>query len=156
MFELGISKLVHDLESGNIQDVEKEKEELHKLLLGLDKFVLNLTKQIQGLVKKATTKAEEDESTITMIIEIISILAFIVSITFGIYLANNIKNLINTFQTGLLGFFTYLNRESDEVKAIEINSNDEIGLMSKVVNENIIKTKDLLEEDRELIEEVKK
>ena len=156
MFEIGISKLVHDLESGNIQDIEKEKEELHKLLLGLDKFVINLTKQIQDLVKKATEKAKADENSVTITIEIISILAFIISITFGIYLANNIKNLINTFQTGLLGFFTYLNRESDEVKPIEINSNDEIGLMSKVVNENIIRTRDLLEEDRELIDEVKK
>jgi methyl-accepting chemotaxis protein len=156
MFEVGIAKLVHDLESGNIQDVEKEKEELHNLLLGLDKFVINLTKQIQDLVKKATEKAKADENSVTITIEIISILAFIISITFGIYLANNIKNLINTFQTGLLGFFTYLNRESNDVKPIEINSNDEIGLMSKVVNENIIRTKDLLEEDRELIDEVKK
>ena len=57
-------------------------------------------------------------------------------------------------QDGLLSFFKYLNNETKEVKNLVILSDDEIGKMSKLVNENIINTKKNLEEDEEVIKEV--
>ncbi len=57
------------------------------------------------------------------------------------------------FEEGLLNFFKYLNRETNKVHSLEVRNNDEIGQMAKVVNENIIKTKAGIEEDRKLIDE---
>jgi len=58
---------------------------------------------------------------------------------------------LNNFQEGLLNFFKYLNRENKDVQVLDDNSNDEIGKMAKVVNENINKTKMGIEEDRQVI-----
>jgi methyl-accepting chemotaxis protein len=71
----------------------------------------------------------------------------------SIYLVNAmiVKRLL-TFQNGLVGFFDYINRKSSDVKALETDSFDEIGLMAQVVNENIIKAKEGIEDDRRVID----
>jgi methyl-accepting chemotaxis protein len=71
----------------------------------------------------------------------------------SIFISNIIVNSLNSFKEGLLTFFSYLNRESDNVKILEATSKDEFGEMSKVLNENIVKTKKGIEEDRRLIDE---
>ena len=70
-----------------------------------------------------------------------------------LFISRSIINSLKTFQTGLLGFFAYLNRESSDTKLLDDSSKDEFGQMSKVVNENIVKTKKGIEEDRRLIDE---
>ena len=55
------------------------------------------------------------------------------------------------FQEGLVGFFKYVNREAQDVQNLETDSFDEIGLMAKVVNENILKAKAEIESDRQVI-----
>ncbi len=54
---------------------------------------------------------------------------------------------LNNFQEGLLDFFKYLNREEKNVKLLDHDSNDEIGIMTKVINENIEKTKTNIEKE---------
>jgi methyl-accepting chemotaxis protein len=63
---------------------------------------------------------------------------------------------INKFQNGLLEFFRFLNKDIKTVDLLDISSNDEIGQMTKVVNENIIQTKELITKDEELISDVKR
>ena len=58
-----------------------------------------------------------------------------------------IINPLLDFQNGLLNFFKYLNKEQTEVELLNETIKDEIGLMSKSVNENIIKTQKNIEED---------
>jgi len=62
---------------------------------------------------------------------------------------------IKKFSYGILNFFKYLNKEKQYVELLDEKGNDEIAIMSKVVNENINKTKLLLEQDKILINEVK-
>jgi len=61
---------------------------------------------------------------------------------------------LNSFQSGLLSFFKYLNKETKDVVMLKVNSSDEIGSMSQVVNENILMTKTLLEDDNRFLSEV--
>jgi methyl-accepting chemotaxis protein len=80
-------------------------------------------------------------------------LIVLLSLSFFVYFIIN-KNIIlplNNFQKGLLNFFKYLNREKDNVSLLNIVSKDEIGAMSKIINENILKIKDNIEEEKELI-----
>ena len=57
-----------------------------------------------------------------------------------------IKSL-DTFQEGLLSFFEYLNRETNEIKLLDESNKDEIGVMSQAVNSGIIRTKANIEKN---------
>ncbi|HEC1770936.1 TPA: methyl-accepting chemotaxis protein, partial [Campylobacter lari] len=47
----------------------------------------------------------------------------------------------------LQNFFKFLNHETKEVQTIKIKADDELGRMGKIINENITKTKNALEQD---------
>ena len=84
---------------------------------------------------------------------IIASIILLLTISFCVYIIIN-KNIIkplNNFQEGLLNFFKYLNKDKDEVSFLNIDSTDEIGNMSKIINENILKIKNNIEEENELI-----
>jgi len=61
---------------------------------------------------------------------------------------------LNSFSSGLKGFFSFISDGSKNIVLLENNSNDEIGNMSKDVNENILRIKKHLEEDAELLSDV--
>ena len=70
------------------------------------------------------------------------------------YIIRNISKSLSEFQSGFLGFFKYLNKQSDSVDMLKDKANDEIGNMAKIINENIIKTKKTIQNDDEFIHEV--
>jgi methyl-accepting chemotaxis protein len=71
------------------------------------------------------------------------------------YLSNKtIFTPLNKFQDGLLGFFKYLNKEQADVDNLDDSANDEIGTMAKIINQNLVKTKSLIRQDDELIQDV--
>jgi len=74
-----------------------------------------------------------------MLIAII-LLLIITAIVYMVILKQIIAPL-NSFEHGILGFFKYLNKETSTVTPLDDKSNDEIGTMAKVVNQNITKTK---------------
>ena len=88
------------------------------------------------------------------IIIIISLVLLAFVVVGAIVIINNIvvKRLVK-FQEGLVGFFDYVNRDAKDVKELEADNFDEIGLMANVVNENIKKAKKGIEEDRAIIDE---
>ncbi|HAC71790.1 MAG TPA: chemotaxis protein, partial [Arcobacter skirrowii] len=50
-------------------------------------------------------------------------------------------------------FFAYLNREKESIDFVHVNTKDEFGRMSKILSDNIEKTRLGIEEDRRLISE---
>lgn len=82
----------------------------------------------------------------------IIVIAFILSLVMIIAVTNSIKKPLTAFQEGLLEFFKYINRETDDAKLIEVQSSDELGQMAQAVNDNITKTKESVEEDRKLVD----
>ncbi|WP_419768189.1 methyl-accepting chemotaxis protein [Arcobacter sp.] len=104
-----------------------------------------------------------NESEFLEISEQVQIMFIIATIILTVLLQGVIFILMNKmvskplikFQNGLLDFFAYLNQTKDDVSKIDINSNDEIGNMAKVINENIEATKANLTEDKNLIVNVK-
>ncbi|WP_228155926.1 methyl-accepting chemotaxis protein [Poseidonibacter lekithochrous] len=93
-------------------------------------------------------------NSIRNIIIIISLSLLACVVIGAVVIINNVlvKRLLK-FQDGLEGFFKYVNKEASDVKELETSSLDEIGLMSNVVNNNIIKAKKGIEEDRAIIDE---
>ena len=119
--------------------------------------VINLLKDVEDFSINFIEKEMNNKiSTILNYISLFCIIGLIILIStifLFIKITSNIVDSLKNFQTGLLNFFTYLNREKITVEPINLNSEDEFGVMAKVVNENILKTKEGIEEDRKLIDE---
>ncbi len=107
-------------------------------------------------MRKVNIAIDNAQQLIDISMGIMGVLILFILATTIILLRKVVIHPITNFQSGLLHFFEYLNRESKEVKPLNVIANDEIGSMSKVVNENIQKTKTLIEEDNALIEDVKR
>ena len=97
----------------------------------------------------------EDLYATTVFIIVANLILIVVMLLIAYVIVSGIKNSLYKFEEGLLSFFKYLNKETTDMKDIDIDSNDEIGMMAQVVNENIHKTRRLLEEDKALIGDVK-
>ncbi|YCK88935.1 methyl-accepting chemotaxis protein [Sulfurospirillum sp. 1307] len=131
------------------------------LLHQLDPLEQEITSQLDTWIKaqkienNTHTQTIEDKllslNTQNMLIGII-IVVFI--ILMFILLVKKVMGSLEVFQVGILKFFRYLNKEEKNVDLIKYNSDDEIGLMSKVVNEHIEKSKKSLEEDKEFIKDL--
>ena len=111
-------------------------------------YVDDIEKQMSVLEKELNK-----ETNIALFITIISTLVLIIlCIIIVLPLVNSILlKPINKFQEGLNSFFRYLNRESSTVELIESKSKDELGQMSRILNDNIKKAQKDIEEDRKII-----
>ena len=123
--------------------------QLRGTITKIETMSTNLNVKLIAYIKQEINTLEIFAITLIMIIISIMIL-----ITF--FIIKNIVNSISVFQTGLLNFFKYLNKEIIDVKLLNDTSEDEIGTMAKVVNTNIKMTKDLIEQDQALIDDVKR
>ncbi|ELC8689985.1 cache domain-containing protein [Campylobacter coli] len=66
------------------------------------------------------------------------------------------RNLITGVQgikTNITSFFDFINHKTKNVSTIEVKSNDEFGQISKAINENILATKQGLEQDAKAVKE---
>jgi methyl-accepting chemotaxis protein len=102
---------------------------------------------------KFTKAYVEKNSSITFTMTILSILGAIVILIISYSIINSIISSLDKVKDGLSSFFSFLNKESSHVQSIDLNSNDELGIMARSINDNINKTKSLIEEDNALIEE---
>ena len=88
-------------------------------ILGSGIYIDDINKQFYENIVKA----------IAITLVILAIINFVL-----LFISRSIINSFKTFQTGLLGFFAYLNRESSDTKLLDDSSKDDFGQMSKVVN----------------------
>ncbi|MGB5793580.1 methyl-accepting chemotaxis protein, partial [Poseidonibacter sp.] len=110
--------------------------------------------EIEDEIKNMEITAQEQINSVIFQIIIISIfVTIILSLIVGYAASKTIIQPIHNFENGLLNFFKYLNRETSKVDMLDCDTNDEIVKMAKVVNKNILLTKEGIEEDRKLIDE---
>ncbi|RXJ56297.1 chemotaxis protein, partial [Candidatus Marinarcus aquaticus] len=133
--------------------VKDEGSKVKAIIAKMVKVGLKLEEDLASINKSAIELKEEGESLLTTTLFIIAVVATIVFFLFSVLFSNIIVNTLNHFQTGLLSFFRYLNKEEREAHLIEINSKDEFGAMSTVVNDNIKKIQAGLLKDNEAVSE---
>ncbi|MCT7495376.1 methyl-accepting chemotaxis protein [Aliarcobacter cryaerophilus] len=104
-------------------------------------------------IKEELNKTVSSVTTFILIILLITILSILVTIQL---ITRNIVSSLNIFQNGLLSFFAFSNKESSNVELINLDGKDEFGQMAKVINQNIEKTQDLINQDDALIKDVKR
>ncbi|MGJ0303541.1 methyl-accepting chemotaxis protein [Aliarcobacter cryaerophilus] len=104
-------------------------------------------------IKEELNKTVSSVTTFILIILLITILSILVTIQL---ITKNIVSSLDIFQNGLLSFFAFSNKESSNVELINLDGKDEFGQMAKVINQNIEKTQDLINQDDALIKDVKR
>ncbi|HEB81466.1 MAG TPA: diguanylate cyclase, partial [Gammaproteobacteria bacterium] len=92
---------------------------------------------VEHMARKRQTTA------LTMLV--VAIIAIVLGVIFGSLIASSISSMVASFQKGLLDFFAYLNHEKGSVHPIEVQGEDEISVMARVVNENIEKIQHVLQ-----------
>ena len=150
-FEKHLKKFEYDLENNKLDNITSQEDEIFKELNKMDHQVVNLVKKLESISKYLGKNAKEDEKNAIIAIEIISLVFLIIAVVISLVLSKSVQTVINEFQIGLLNFFKYLNRDIDDTELLNGKNNDEFGNMAKVVNENILKTKKNIEEDRDIV-----
>ncbi|ACM93606.1 methyl-accepting chemotaxis sensory transducer [Nautilia profundicola AmH] len=116
---------------------------------------INTFKKFADEIGKKILKEVDEEISHTfisiIIIGIATVLIVLIVVFIGITISKTLAESVEKLKNGLLEFFKFLNRESKEAKKIEINSNDELGLMAKLINENISKIEQNLMQDAHMI-----
>ena len=110
-----------------------------------------LSKSLEETIEKQLS-SETNELYITLFL---ASMILIIIIVLSRIIGSLIKKSIDEFQDALLNFFRYLNKEIESTTLLDDSANDEIGKMSKVVNENINKIQKGIEEDKTLINSAK-
>ena len=120
-----------------VSQVEDELEaEVHHIIEGVDKET-----------KMLVNDAESEKFSFGILFTI----GLLTGVGVGYFLTRNISNALESFKSGLEGFFAYVNKEADDTALLDDSSNDEFGKMATEVNHNITKSKQGIQEDREFI-----
>ncbi|HEE9533082.1 TPA: methyl-accepting chemotaxis protein, partial [Campylobacter coli] len=87
----------------------------------------------------------------------IQVIALIVMISISIillyFIVSKYLSPLAAIQTGLTSFFDFINHKTKNVSTIDVKTNDEFGQISKTINENILATKQGLEQDAKAVKE---
>ncbi|RXJ97788.1 chemotaxis protein [Arcobacter sp. CECT 8986] len=105
-----------------------------------------------SMPKEEYLKDANDLQLFSIIIGIVSFIVIAIVILLG---TKSLSKNLTIITNGLDSFFQYLNNQNKEHTTIKINSNDEFGQVSKMINENTIKIQKLIEQDNNLIQNVK-
>ena len=115
----------------------------------------NIEEELYDIVyKQIDSKISDMNNKIYMILFII-IIVLILEIVLLYVISKNILLSLENFKEGLLSFFSFLNKETSKTSRINIDSKDEFGEMANIVNNNIERTQKLIQQDNQLIDEVK-
>ena len=133
----------------------------NKLMSELDPFSEKLTNKLTSWIDIQKKLSEDKSVLITETISfmqsslfIFGIILIIVNFLIFGMLIKRINGSISNFQTGLLNFFRYLNKETKEVSMLDDTSKDEFGMMSKVINQNITNADSIIKSDEKFLNEV--
>jgi len=129
-----------------------QKFEPWDFIIGTGAYINDIEEKIQDMNNE--TSSSINKTIYTSIAIIICVIVLIIFIVISI-IKKIIFNPLNTFQNGLLSFFKYINREEDKIELLEVKSHDEIAKMALLINENINKSKIIIEQDNLLINNVK-
>ncbi len=87
----------------------------------------------------------------------IQVIALIVMISISVillyFIVSKYLSPLAAIQTGLTSFFDFINHKTKDVSTIDVKTNDEFGQISKAINENILATKQGLEQDAKAVKE---
>ncbi|RXK07121.1 methyl-accepting chemotaxis protein [Halarcobacter bivalviorum] len=117
---------------------------------------INLLKEVENYIAEhliETIDEEMNNATFEVILfGILSAIGVILTLVLARTIAFTILLDVDLVRKGLDDFFAFINFEKDDIHLEVVHSDDELGKMSKLINENINKTKANIQADKKLIE----
>ena len=116
---------------------------------------INILKKIEDYISQSLTDtigAEMHNASQNMIIfGLLSAFGVALTMILARTIAFTILIDVDSVKKGVENFFAFINFEKDDIELINVKSNDELGMMSKIINKNIEDTKVNIQKDRALI-----
>ena len=116
---------------------------------------INLLKKVEDKIAEellVTIENELDNAKQNMIVfGFLSALGVALTMILARTIAFTILIDVDSVKTGVENFFAFINFEKEDIKLIEVHSDDELGMMSRIINKNIEETKANIQKDRALI-----
>jgi methyl-accepting chemotaxis protein len=133
----------------------------NKMMEKFDPYATKITTQLQKMIsyeEEINRSLEKDivdsvHASLTISILLGFLLLIVLTIIFVSLYYKTVPK-IEAFEHGLKDFFRFLNKETKEVVLLDDSTDDDIGQMSKVINENIKKTQRDILRDSEFIADV--
>ena len=112
-----------------------------------------ITKAKDTGLEKRTIMLNDDLNNLGVFIYIEALVILILIISYLLFLTKNISSSLIQFKTGLISFFNFLNKKTNDTELIHIKSKDEFAQMATIVNSNIQSIKNSFDEDNKLIDD---
>jgi len=152
-FEEDLSKFEKNLVSGNLSQIDREKETLINELKQMDHNIEKLMSQMTALLVHSSKQAELHEHSTQDLISALSIFFLLFALLVSFLLVRSIKTKISNFQNDMISFFKFLNKENADISLLDDKTSDEFGAMSKVINNNITIVEKNIKEEQLIIGE---
>jgi methyl-accepting chemotaxis protein len=139
--------------------IETKSQHINTLMVQVTQNAAVLQKNIEKIVLQKQQKLEStieknnDNIATLQATSIFYALLFLGGVIFLFLMLRKTVTTITQFKEELILFFKYLNNEAKEIELLNETTKDEFAQMAIIVNENILKTKQGLEEDRALVNE---
>ena len=104
-------------------------------------------------LKRNTIKIQDELADLLTFIFIEALVLLVLIISYLLFLTKNITTSLKEFSKGLVSFFDFLNKKTNNSELIKIKTKDEFAQMADIVNSNIEAIKQNLHEDKELIDD---
>ncbi|QNM90197.1 chemotaxis protein [Aliarcobacter cryaerophilus] len=135
---------------------DETRAEFSETMKNMIKIVQNVEKYYDQMNTRNANIRDGAVTKLTTNLSLVAVFAIGIFIFISIMISNSIAGSLKNFKDGLLSFFNFLNRKSDDITILDASSKDEFGDMAKLINENIDIVQDTIEKDNELIDEAKK
>ena len=116
---------------------------------------INLLKEVENYIAEHLVETIDEEmsnATFEVILfGVLSAIGIILTLLLARTIAFTILLDVDLVRKGLDDFFAFINFEKDDIHLEIVDSDDELGRMSKLINENINKTKANIQADKNLI-----
>ena len=116
---------------------------------------INQLKVVEDFLAQALTntilKQKEDANFNLIVFGILSAIGVALTLILARTIAFTILIDVDVVKKGLVDFFAFINFEKEDINLKTVDSQDELGMMSRIINENIENTKRNIQKDKELI-----
>src|SRR5574344_657469 len=135
---------------------DETRAEFSETMKNIIKIAQNIEKNYEQMNSRNADIRDDAIIKLTTNLSLVAVFAIGIFIFISIMISNSIAGSLKNFKDGLLSFFNFLNRKSNDITILDASSKDEFGDMAKLINENIDIVQDTIEKDNELIDEAKK
>ena len=150
-----VNKVIELKQNGN--DMEAKELLVSKVSAQFSLWLKVINEFIDYEEKKnqiATPQAKEVASNFSTIMVIILLISIVLGITVAFFISQQLSNSAKSIQEGLINFFAFVNKEKNHSEIIQLDSQDEFGLMAQMINKNIELTERNIHKDDEFVKDV--